>query len=343
MPHHKGEDYKETAVKHYLQNKNQIETCHIFGCSPRSLMRWVERYQKSGTTKRENRPAVAYKIQNTHVQYMIKQIRTNPTITIEELHTKLLEAFPTLDISRVHVGRVVRDNNLTLKRTRLRHEPVQRYGKPIDIKEQLQEFYNTIKKYKIDDMISIDETSLGSFMVRKYCRNRIGKRCVLKTHNQEVFKKYTGIFAISTSGCIGYDVYESGGIDGKRLIEFLENHILSEGQTGKVVILDNASSHRNPHVKKFVLQNNNLLYSVPYQHYTNPIENFFSVLKSHLQKEKSIGRDTIIQSIRTSLQKIPKRHYRNFFKNAFERKETPPVKKPSTREKELKHYLKSAF
>jgi len=277
----------------------------------------VERYQKSGTTKRMDRPATAYKIETKHVQYMTKQISSNPTITIEELHRKLLETYPTLDVSRVHVGRVVRDNNITLKRTRVRHEPVLRYGKAIDINEQLRDFYTTVKKYKIDDMISIDETSLGSYMVRKYCRNKLGKRCVLKTHNQEVFKKHTGIFAITTTGCVGFDVYETGGIDGKRLIEFLEQQVLSSGQTGKVIILDNASSHRNPHVKKFVLRNNNLLYSVPYQHYTNPIENFFSVLKSHIQKDKAIGRDAIIQSVRTSITKIPKSHYRNFFKNAF--------------------------
>lgn len=277
----------------------------------------MERYQKSGTTKRMDRPATAYKIETKHVQYMTKQISSNPTITIEELHRKLLETYPTLDVSRVHVGRVVRDNNITLKRTRVRHEPVLRYGKAIDINEQLRDFYTTVKKYKIDDMISIDETSLGSYMVRKYCRNKLGKRCVLKTHNQEVFKKHTGIFAITTTGCVGFDVYETGGIDGKRLIEFLEQQVLSSGQTGKVIILDNASSHRNPHVKKFVLRNNNLLYSVPYQHYTNPIENFFSVLKSHIQKDKAIGRDAIIQSVRTSITKIPKSHYRNFFKNAF--------------------------
>jgi hypothetical protein len=42
----------------------------------------------------------------------------------------------------------------------------------------------------------------------------------LKTHNQEVFKKYTGIFAITTKGCIGYKIYEKRGIDSNRLIDF---------------------------------------------------------------------------------------------------------------------------
>jgi hypothetical protein len=40
MSKHKSEDYKLSAVKYYLENnKNQLNTCNIFKCSPRSLMR----------------------------------------------------------------------------------------------------------------------------------------------------------------------------------------------------------------------------------------------------------------------------------------------------------------
>ena len=46
MTKHKSEDYKIYAVKYYLQKHTQKETCDIFDCSPRSLMRWVERYNK---------------------------------------------------------------------------------------------------------------------------------------------------------------------------------------------------------------------------------------------------------------------------------------------------------
>ena len=39
---HKSEDYKLSVAKYYLRaNKTQKEVCDIFGCSPRSLMRWV--------------------------------------------------------------------------------------------------------------------------------------------------------------------------------------------------------------------------------------------------------------------------------------------------------------
>ena len=42
MSKHKSLDYKLSVVKYYLsRSKNQVQTCKIFGCSERSLMRWV--------------------------------------------------------------------------------------------------------------------------------------------------------------------------------------------------------------------------------------------------------------------------------------------------------------
>lgn len=72
------------------------------------------------------------------------------------------------------------------------------------------------------DIISIDETSIHSFTVRNKCYSELGKRCVIKTQSQEVFKKYTAIFAIYTKGVIGWTLYEKCGIDSDKLAKFLE-------------------------------------------------------------------------------------------------------------------------
>ena len=45
------------------------------------------------------------------------------------------------------------DNNITLKLTRIRHEPVKRFGKDININSKIKEFYDEVKKYKIEDII----------------------------------------------------------------------------------------------------------------------------------------------------------------------------------------------
>ena len=76
---------------------------------------------------------------------------------------------------------------------------------------------------------------------RHQCYSELGKRCIIKTQSQEVFKKYTGIFAISYNGVLGWNLYEKGGIDSDRLYEFLEKNITKKYKN-KLIILDNAGS-----------------------------------------------------------------------------------------------------
>jgi transposase len=125
MPNHKSEDFKLSAVDYYLtEDKSQEEVCKIFKCSARSLMRWVDKYKKDGEIKRHNRMPVAYKIDKNEVKYILEEIKKNKTITMEDLLVKVKEKYPSFDISRRHLGRVIKDNNITLKITRVRHEPI---------------------------------------------------------------------------------------------------------------------------------------------------------------------------------------------------------------------------
>ena len=226
MGTHKGDEYKITAVEYYLtEDTTQDEVCRIFKCSVRSLMRWVERFENNGDVKRNNRPPVAYKINKEQVKFLLDEIKKNKTITMDDLLVKAKDKFVDFDITPRHLSRVVRDNNITLKITRVRHEPVKRFGKDIDINRQIKDFYEEVKKYKLEDIICIDETSIKSLQKRNLCYNEIGKRCVIKTQSQEVFKKYTGIFAISVKGVLGWELYEKNGINTDRLVEFLEKHI----------------------------------------------------------------------------------------------------------------------
>ena len=116
MTKHKSEDYKLTAVEYYLiENKSQEEVCKIFNCTPRSLMRWVDKYQETGNVERHNRKPKAYKVHKEHIKFLLNEIKKNKTITMEDLQVKLKLSFPELNITRRHIGRIIRDNNITLK------------------------------------------------------------------------------------------------------------------------------------------------------------------------------------------------------------------------------------
>ena len=334
MAPHKSEDLKLSAVKHYLKIKNQKNTCRIFGCSERSLMRWVNKFKNTKSVKRKTRKYVAYKVKKEYVEFIKKEIKNAKTITMSDLTSKLNKKF-NVNLSSTHITSVVKDLNITLKQTKVRHEPKTRYKKPIDINKQIDEFYKTIKKYKLNDIISIDETSLNAYEVRKHCYETIGKRCVIKTHSQEVFKKYTGIFAISTKGVIGYEIYDKGGIDSVRLVNFLNKFIVKKYKN-KLIVLDNASSHRNKNVKDVIQKDNKLLYAVPYQHFTNVIEGYFSVLKSKLRKQNDIGLEKLKQNIRKLIKEIPKTTYKKLFQGSYNR--TKKYKPKKSRAKTLKIY-----
>ncbi len=333
---HKSEDYKLSAVEYYLVEDNtQEEVCKIFKCSPRSLMRWVEKYNTDGEIKRYNKKPVAYKITKDQVKYALKELDKNKTITMDELLSKIKSKYPLFDLSSRQLSRVVNDNNITLKITRIRHEPNKRFGKDIDINKSIKEFYDEVKKYRLDDIICIDETSIKSLQKRNRCYNEIGKRCVIKTQSQEVFKKYTGIFSISTKGVLGWELYEKSGINTDRLYDFLEKHITNKYKN-KLIILDNASSHRSDKIKELVNKNNKVLYSVPYQHFTNSIENYFSMLKSRLQKLDGLTHEKLKENITNVIRGIPKEKYENIFKGAYNRDVV--YVKNKTRKRKLKNY-----
>jgi len=69
---------------------------------------------------------------------------------------------------------------------------------------------------------------------------------------------------MSNSKCIGYKLYEKGGMTKERMVEFLE-HFVFKKYKNHLLILDNARSHQNKYVKEAIKKSgNNYLYSVPY-------------------------------------------------------------------------------
>ena len=287
---------------------------------PKKFNACVEIYKNEGNVNIHYRKPVAYKVKKEYVKLLVDEINKNKTITLHELNQKLKDKYKDVNLSTTQIFRVINDNNITLKLTRIRHEPVKRFGKDININSKIKEFYDEVKKYKIEDIICIDETSIKSLQKRNRCYSNKGKRCVIKTQSQEVFKKYTGVFAISVNGVVNWDLYEKGGINTDRLIEFLEHNITSKLRN-KLIILDNASAHRNERIKALVNKHNNLLYAVPYQHFTNSIENYFSMLKSRLQKLDGLKYENLKENIQKVISEIPKEKYKNIFKGAYERPE----------------------
>ena len=342
MSKHKSEDYKITAVKYYLENNtNYTKTCDIFKCSERSLKRWIERYEELDEIKRLNRKPVSYKITKEQVKYAIQKLKENEQITMEELHKIVKKKYKNFDITSQHLGQVIRDNNITRKRTRHEHYPKERYGKSTDIKKELKTFYKEVSKYSLDKIICLDETSIQPSLLPVYSKCPLGKRCVVKTDDNYVFRKFTLLCAISNSKCVGATLYKEGGMTKERFVEFLEANIFNKYKN-HLIILDNAGSHNNEYVKQAIINSGNkYLFSLPYTPKTNaPIEQYFNQIKHYLRLNKKVLKyDELAIEIKNAIKQVKKENYKNYFENAYNKDAYKDyVKKDSTLKRKAKNY-----
>ena len=330
MPKHHTEDYKLSAVNHYLtKTKNYTKTCKEFGCSRVSLKRWVKRYEKDSSIKRYNRKPVSYKITKVQVDYALKLLKDNKQITMLALSKLVKEKYPSFNVSIRQLNNVIRDNNRTRKRTRHKHFPTMKYKKPIDKKKELEKFYKEVAQYPINKIISLDETSVKPLMMKEYSRCMIGRRCVVKSSDNYVFRKFTLLVAISNSKCVGYNLYKEGAMTKERFLEFLQKNIFGKYKN-HLLILDNARCHNNDLVKEAIFKSGNkYLFSVPYSPETNVIEMFFNQFKHYLKlTNKVLKYDELTKEVTVSIGKVKKQNYKNYFNYAYKKKKitTPIVK-----------------
>ena len=93
--------------------------------------------------------------------------------------------------------------------------------------------------------------------------------------------------AISYNKIIGWKLYENlkGCIIEEQLIEFYKNNI-NRKYRNYLILMDNASPHKSLLLWKLIKDSgNSLLYCIPYNPQTNPIEEFFSQLKHYIRKK----------------------------------------------------------
>jgi transposase len=338
MPSHKSEDYKITAVKFHLENESSfVNTCKIFKCSERSLKRWIEKYKTQHNITRNNRVAVSYKITQEHVKDALQLLKENEQITMNELQYQLQKKHKTLDISPQHLGTIIRENNKTRKRTRHSHFPNIRYDKPIFKQTELSKFYSGISKYPINKIISIDETAIRPVMMNEYSRCELGRRCVFKTNDTFMFRKYTLLVAISNTKCIGWTMFEKGAMNKERLVEFMKECIFRKYKD-HLIVMDNAGGHRNNYVWDAITESGNqYLHSVPYTPVTNPIEAFFNQVKHYLKQNKSVLRyNELNKSVENAIAKVKPENYKNYFNYAYDKEQFKLPSKHSTRRRMLK-------
>jgi len=303
-----------------------------------TLRDWIYKYNTTKNLTRKIRKPISYKITRPQVNTALELLKKNEQLTMQELVVDMKHHYSNFDITPQHLGQIVRDNNKTRKRARHEHFPKERYRKPIEKQSEMNKFYSMMKQYSLDKIICLDETSVGSALKPTYSRCNLGRRCVIQTSNQFVFRKFTLLVAISNSKCVGKELYEKGGMNTERLLEFFEKHIFPKYKN-HLIILDNAKSHNNETIKSAITKSgNDYLFCVPYTPKTDAIEAYFNQIKTYMKKNRNVHNyEQLENNIDNAIGKVKPQNYKNYFEYAYNLKEGIQMeRKPSTRKRKLK-------
>jgi transposase len=339
MSKHKGNELKLAIIKQVLKGVSIYSLSKQFDISKDTIKRWVVKYQQIGSVERLNRPPMSYKLTEAHVQFAKQYITEHPTSFLKELTTVMRNKFDDFDVTEQWLGKVLKVNEITRKHVRKYHSPYYRYGKVVDRSQLKSRFYDKVKEYPLNHIICLDETAVQLFMHRNYARCSIGERCSITTTSNTVLKSYTLLVAISSSKVVGWKLYEEGGTNEERLIDFVNQFITSKYRD-HLVIMDNAPSHRKETVKQAIEKNSNkLLKSIPFYPRSNAVENFFSQLKHYMRDEKIKTFQELSDTIKKVIDtKIPVKSLENYFKFAYGENPKPfvrEVKKHPTYKKSI--------
>jgi len=94
------------------------KVCKIFNCKKTTLKAWVHNYQNNKNLTRRNRKPISYKVKTEKVKSALDMIDKNEQLTMDELLFEMKNKYKDFDITRQHLGRVVRANNRTRKRNK---------------------------------------------------------------------------------------------------------------------------------------------------------------------------------------------------------------------------------
>jgi transposase len=161
-------------------------------------------------------------------------------------------------------------------------------------------------------LVFIDETWASTNMARTHGRAPKGERLRAGVPHGH-WKTTTLIAGLRHTGVVAPMVLD-GPIDGATFQACVDRVLVPELRPGDVVILDNLSSHKGPHVRAAIeAAGARLLHLPPYSPDFNPIEQAFAKLKALLRKAAERTVDGLWDAIASILGTFTPAECANYF------------------------------
>ena len=166
-------------------------------------------------------------------------------------------------------------------------------------KENKRDYARNFLKFLNKEILFLDETGFNLNTCNNYGYAEIGISPVAHVP-QSIGQNLSACCVISESGLKHYKLID-GGFNGAKFMDFIfELHCEKILKSDVVLVLDNAPIHKTTDVRNFLLSKGVLVAYLPsYSPDFNPIENFFSAIKSRLHqiKPKAITRTALKENV----------------------------------------------
>ena len=174
------------------------------------------------------------------------------------------------------------------------------------------EYWEKIKDIKPKNLVFLDETGILLGLTRTHSRSPSGTRVAeIKPFYRGA--KVTAIGAISMNKVLAV-MTMNDSMDGRAFAVFIENFLCPELWKGAVVVMDNLPAHKLASIVPMIEAcGASVICLSPYSPDFNPIELWWSQLKSFLRRFTPKTTSMIDKIIAVALKLMNPKHLRNWF------------------------------
>lgn len=311
------------ALKLYYKGGYAIKAiCEIFNISIKTFYNWRIKYthikMQTNTNKQSLIPisdncikkSYKTKIEKKHGKYIIKKTINNQHFDCKELLFELRIKYK-LFICKKTLYNYLSKMNITFKKARKKIVP-NVHGlleKKILLNKRIQEI-----QQRNQSIISIDESSFKINMSQNYGWSVKGTKTNFIIDNTKS-ETYSVLCAIDKNKVIG-KIIVKGSINSDIFISFLKKFIPKNKKC--TLLLDNARIHKSKIFQQYIKTTKiNLLYNIPYNPESNPIEHVFNKVKYVVRKEPTNTVQLLKIAIDKGFDSITKNNLYKFYNASF--------------------------
>jgi transposase len=174
------------------------------------------------------------------------------------------------------------------------------------------EYWEKVKDIDPENLVFLDETGVMIGLARTHARSQRGTRVYdLKPFYRG--SKVTAIGAISISKIVALMTIDDS-MDGKAFEVFIEKCLVPQLWSGAVVVMDNLPAHKRASIVPMIEAiGGKVLCLSPYSPDFNPIELWWSQLKSFLRRFAPSTIEMVDKVIAVALNLMNSKHLKNWF------------------------------